>query len=108
MSAGGRHRCDGFHGFPGRADSEKSSQRVYLFYGARCPEMLIYRPQVESAGQRSAGLTVHYFAEEDYEGTDCQPGLMDAETVLGSVANPFSLTYYLAGPPAMIRRSGPG
>ncbi len=83
--------------------TEESLQHVYLFYGARRPDLLIYRPQVEAAAQRCLGLRVRYFAEEDYEGTDCQPGLMDAETVLGSVPNPFSLTYYLAGPPGMIQ-----
>jgi len=77
-------------------------QQVHLFYGARRPELLIYRPLVQAAAQRCPGLQVHYFAEYDYDGTDCQPGRIEAETILGSVPEPLSLTYYLAGPPGMI------
>ena len=80
----------------------ETPQQVYLFYGARRPELLIYRPLVQTAVQRCPGLQVHYFAEQEFAGSDCQPGRIEAETVFGSVPKPLALTYYLAGPPAMI------
>ncbi len=76
---------------------------VHLFYGARRPGLLIYRPLVEAAMQRCARLQVHFLAEQEAEGTDCLPGRIEAEAVFGSVPDPLSVTYYLAGPPEMIR-----
>jgi ferredoxin-NADP reductase len=77
--------------------------RIHLFYGARRRGQLIYRPLVEAAAQRCTGLRVRYFAEQDFEGTDCQPGRIDVEAVFGTVPEPLSLAYYLAGPPGMIQ-----
>jgi ferredoxin-NADP reductase len=57
----------------------------------------------QAAAQRCPGLQVHYFAEQDFEGTDCKPGQIDVETVFGTVPEPLSLAYYLAGPSEMIR-----
>jgi ferredoxin-NADP reductase len=78
-------------------------QHVHLFYGARRPGQLIYRPLVQATAQRCPGLQVRYFAEQDFDGTDCLPGRIEAETVFNSVPEPLSLTYYLAGPPAMVQ-----
>ena len=62
---------------------------------------------VESAAQRCPGVHVRYFAEQDSDGTDCLPGKIEAETVFGSVPEPLSLTYYLAGPPQMLKAIAP-
>jgi len=56
--------------------------QVHLFYGARRPGQLIYRPLVQAVAQRCPGLQVRYYAELDFEGTDCLPG--------GSKRKPFS------------------
>jgi ferredoxin-NADP reductase len=76
---------------------------IHLFYGARRPGHLVYRPLVQAVTLRCPGLRVHYFAEQDFEGTDCQPGRIDVETVFGTVPEPLALAYYLAGPQEMIR-----
>ena len=78
-------------------------QRVHLFYGARRPDLLIYRSLVQAAAQRCPRLQLHYSAEQDFDGTDYRPGRIDTETVFGSVPEPLALTYYLAGPPEMIQ-----
>ncbi len=78
-------------------------QRVHLLYGARRPDLLIYRPLVETARERCPGLHAQYFAEQDFEGTDCLPGRIEVETVWKSVPEPPTLTYYLAGPTEMIQ-----
>jgi ferredoxin-NADP reductase len=77
--------------------------RIHLFYGARRRGQLIYRPLVEAAAQRCPRLQAHYFAEQDFEGTDCLPGLIKVETVFEAVPEPLSLLYYLAGPPEMVQ-----
>ena len=85
-----------------------TTQHVHLFYGARRPDLLIYRPLVQAVAQRCPGLHVRYYAEQDFAGSACQPGRIDAEHVFRSVPEPLSLTYYLAGPPAMLKSLSAG
>jgi Na+-transporting NADH:ubiquinone oxidoreductase subunit NqrF len=73
-----------------------------LFYGARCPDLLIYRPLVNIALQRCPNLQVWFLAEQDADGNNCILGLIDAATVFKHIAHPLSVTYYIAGPPVMI------
>jgi ferredoxin-NADP reductase len=75
---------------------------VYLFYGARCPDLLIYWSLVEAVRQRCSNLKVWYFTEQDAEGKECILGRIDTVTVYNSIPDPLSRVYYLAGPPAMI------
>ncbi len=79
------------------------AHQVQLFYGARRPGQLIYRPLVQAAARRCPALQVRYFAEQDWDGTDCLPGRIEAEHVFRSIHHPLSLTYYLAGPPGMVQ-----
>jgi len=78
-------------------------QKIFFFYGARHPDLLIYKTLVQAAVQCCPGLHAYYFAETNFAGTDCRPGRIEAETVFESVPAPLSLTYYLAGPPGMIQ-----
>jgi ferredoxin-NADP reductase len=80
---------------------------VELFYGARHPGLLIYRPVVESAVQNCPRLRVHYFAEQHAEEAGCHPGVITARAVLESLTIPLDYTYYLAGPPAMLHNLVP-
>ena len=57
---------------------------------------------MESAAQRCPGLHVRYYAEQDFEGTDCLPGRIEVEAVFHSIPEPLSPFYYLDGPPEMI------
>ena len=81
---------------------ENHACQVQLFYGAQRPHLLIYRSLVEAAALRCPALKIHFLAERDSDGTGCLPGRIEPEIVLGSVPNPLSLLYYLAGPPAMV------
>jgi ferredoxin-NADP reductase len=76
---------------------------VHLLYGARCPELLIFRPLVEEACQRSSHLHVLYMVEQDSNGTDYVPGRINLDLVWKSLPDPLAVTYYLAGPPEMLR-----
>jgi ferredoxin-NADP reductase len=75
---------------------------VYLFYGARCPELLIYRSQAMAAQLRCPNLKVWFLAEQDAERNGCIFGRIDTAVVTRFIPDPLSLTYYLAGPPEMI------
>jgi ferredoxin-NADP reductase len=76
---------------------------VRLFYGARRPDLLIYRPLVEAASKRSSSLQAVCMAEQSNNGTDCLPGRLDLDTVWERIPDPLAVTYYIAGPPEMIR-----
>jgi ferredoxin-NADP reductase len=78
-------------------------QRVYLFYGARCPDLLIYRSLVMAAQDRCPNLKVWFIVEQDAEKDDYILGRVDAGTVFQTVADPLCINYYLAGPPEMIK-----
>jgi ferredoxin-NADP reductase len=80
-----------------------TSNQIHLFYGARRPDLLIYRPLVQAAAQRCPGLHACYFAEENFAGSDCRPGRIEVGAVFACVSDPLALTYYLAGPPGMIQ-----
>ena len=74
---------------------------VHLFYGARRPELLIYRSLAESAAERCPNLRNVFLAEQ--ASIDCQPGRIDPDIVWKNLPNPLVYIYYLAGPPEMLR-----
>lgn len=76
--------------------------QVTLFYGARDPDLLLYRPLVEEAAARCPQLKATFMAEQQ-AGADCLPGRLSAECVLDSLPDPLGVTYYLSGPPEMLR-----
>jgi nitric oxide dioxygenase len=77
-------------------------QQIDLFYGARQPDLLVYRPLVEEAARRCPSLHAHFFAEQDVNGADCLPGRLVMGTIGGLIRALESVTYYLSGPPAML------
>ncbi len=81
---------------------EDHSHSVHFFYGARRPDLLIYRPAVEAAACRCRAIQAHFLAEQDAEGTGCIPGRITEKTILGFIPDPLAVTYYVAGPPEMI------
>jgi ferredoxin-NADP reductase len=76
---------------------------VYLFYGARLPRLLIYRPLVEAIRHRCPELVVQYFAEHESERNDCLSGRLDLGVVWDRLPDPQALPYYLSGPPEMLQ-----
>ena len=76
---------------------------VYLFYGARCPELLIFRPLSEEARQRCSHLHALYLVEQGNDGPEYISGRINLDLVWKSLPNPLVVKYYLAGPPEMLR-----
>ncbi len=78
-------------------------RNVHLFYGARCPELLIFRPLVEEARQRCLRLHALYLVEQGSDSIAYIPGRIDLNVVWKSFPDPLVARYYLAGPPEMLR-----
>ena len=76
---------------------------IDLIYGARRPDLLIYRPEVEKAAERCPTLHIHLLAEQDAVREGCLPGKITAGKIVELVPLPLSREYYLAGPPEMVK-----
>ena len=78
-------------------------QAVVLAYGARSPQLLIYRDLLEQSRARVTGLDVVYFVEHDAQR---QPGAISGRVSVDAVwpklRAPDATNFYIAGPPAMI------
>jgi ferredoxin-NADP reductase len=77
-------------------------QQIDLFYGARQPGLLVYRPMVQEAEARCPGLHAHFLAEQNPDGAGCLPGRLDMGTIGPLTRDPQTVIYYLSGPPAML------
>jgi len=86
--------------------------RVFLVYGARKPELLLYRESIDVKAGTNNGFHVSYFVETDEknknDSTNAQSpgfftGCVSLEAIWTRLKNPREATYYIAGPPAMIQ-----
>jgi ferredoxin-NADP reductase len=88
------------------------SHTVYLAYGARNRDLLIYRPLLEKRAKEISQLKVLYFMEDgvnnplhpepaaernEYSGRIALP------TLWQKVRNPFEAVFYISGPPLMLK-----
>jgi ferredoxin-NADP reductase len=91
-----------------------AGQSVTLAYGARTDSLLIYRDIVERCAQRLPSLDVAYFVEHDGESdppaperrVPATPGRVSVAAVWPRLRRPFETTYYISGPPPMLRTIG--
>ena len=87
--------------------SAKSAHKVYLAYGARTADLLIYRNLIDQCAKEARHLRRWYFVEE------CQVdlsltgpailGKLSVKEIWGQIDDPFASTFYLSGPPDMIK-----
>jgi len=92
-------------------------QSVTLAYGARTNSLLIYRDVVERCAQRLPSLDVSYFVENFVENDGesdpvvegrvrSTPGRVSVEAVWPRLGRPFDASFYISGPPPMLRTIG--
>ena len=107
----------------------KHPSKVYLIYGARNRNLLIYRDMIENQVSRITKLKTFYFIETMQSENKAQPtqltqqtqltqltqltqqtlitceipGCLSPEAIWNQLGNPQETTYYIAGPPAMIQ-----
>lgn len=75
---------------------------IDLFYGARLPELLIYRSVVEAAAARCPSLRAHYLSEQNAIGAGCLAGRLEWRTIGPLIRAPQAMTFFLSGPPPML------
>ena len=83
---------------------------VYLVYGVRNRELLIYRDMIENQANLIPSLKTFYFIETQQtpqtqltQQTQIFEGCLSLEKVWNQLEKPNEATYYIAGPPAMIQ-----
>lgn len=81
---------------------------VRLFYGARTPELLLFRDTIDNCCKCVDSFTYSLFAESGHPDANVQTGRLDLARILGEVTSPRGAYYYLAGPPAMIENFSQG
>lgn len=78
---------------------------VYLAYGARQRDLLIYRDMVEQRTRMTKRLHAFYFIES--ETGELQPheaaGRLSVDAIWPWVPNPSEAIYYVSGPPPMLK-----
>jgi ferredoxin-NADP reductase len=75
---------------------------VLLAYGARHPGLLVYREVVESCIARNRSVAALYFVEQNTD-TRAIGGRVAVEPVWARVRSPLKASYFIAGPPLMLR-----
>lgn len=77
---------------------------VHVFYGARRPELLIYRSLAEDFAHRCRKARLYLYSEQG-DGADpaIHCGRLDVVNIACHLVSADRLTYYVAGPPGMIR-----
>ena len=86
--------------------SAKSAHKVYLAYGARTADLLIYRNLIDQCANEARHLRQWYFVEEghvDPSLTGPILGKLSVKDIWGQIDDPFASTFYLSGPPDMIK-----
>ena len=75
-----------------------------LHYGARTPELLIYRPLADRCSAQVPGFKVRYYSERGHSGRDSgiQPGSLDIARIVADTARLDDVAFYLSGPKPMI------
>lgn len=76
---------------------------VTLAYGARTPELLIYRDLLTARAALIPALRTCYFVERGEPAPDRVIGRLSVEAVWPHIPAPGQATYYLSGPPVMLR-----
>jgi len=85
-------------------------QRIYLAYGARTWDLLIYQNLVQQCVKTVPRLRAFYFIEQgiiekssDGRGSDEFVGRISLDAIWPQIQRPFEANFYLSGPPQMIK-----
>lgn len=81
---------------------DATSAPVTVAYGARTPELLIYRAAIDACAVRAPSLDALYFAERGATPAE-RSGRVSVEAVWPRLAVPLQADFYISGPPPMLR-----
>jgi ferredoxin-NADP reductase len=81
--------------------------QVYLAYGARDSNLLIYRDLAELRAKIVSQFKPFYFVEQDTDGESAARseivGRLSVAAMWQHIENPMAATYYISGPPPMLK-----
>ena len=87
--------------------SVKSAHKVYQAYGTRTADLLVYRHLADQCAKECRYLKPWYFVEEGqvdpYLPGPAILGKLSVKEIWRQIADPFVSTFYLSGPPDMIK-----
>jgi len=87
--------------------SANSAQKVYLAYGARTVDLLIYRNLIDQYAEQARHLRQWYFVEKGQVNPSLTGpailGKLSVKEIWGQIDDLFASTFYLSGPPDMIK-----
>lgn len=88
-------------------------KKVFLAYGARKPELLLYKKSIDAKVGVNNGFRAFYFLESCGSTNGCGTantrstkfisGCLSLDSIWDQLDNPLGTKYYMAGPPAMIK-----
>lgn len=82
---------------------------IYLFYGARCIELLIYREMLSKVKRSVSRFFPYYFVEmapypsSPNNNFHAHTGRLAIDQIWSLLPTPFQTVYYLSGPPLMCK-----
>lgn len=86
--------------------SANSTQKVYLAYGARTNDLLIYRNLIDQHAREAPHLRLWYFVEEEPVDSSLigseKIGMLSVKEIWGLIDDPLGSAFFLSGPPGMI------
>lgn len=92
-----------FTAFLGTVAQHPSAPPVTLLYGARTPDLLVYRDVLDSWRAVAPSLVIHYYAEADGDGRQVTTGRLSCELAFNAARDPHKALFYFSGPPAMLK-----
>lgn len=95
----------GITAFSAYLEQLENSQKnfIYLFYGARSFDLLIYRSMIDGKIKTCPKLKVWYFSENGQPQEDHEiKGKLSIQSAFDFLNNPSKKEYYLSGPPDML------
>ncbi|HWR50343.1 MAG TPA: FAD-dependent oxidoreductase [Bryobacteraceae bacterium] len=77
--------------------------RAILHYGARRPELLVYRELADRCASRVPGFTARYYAQDGAGDAAVRPGMLDVDAIVRDTGATANVSFYISGPRSMIR-----
>jgi len=86
--------------------SDNAAKKVFLAYGARTADLLIYRTPIDECAKKAQYLRRWYFVEKGRVDSALRGpmilGKLSVREIWRQIDNPLASTFYLSGPPDMI------
>ena len=92
-----------FTAFLGTLAQRPSAPPVTLLYGARTPDLLVYRDLLETWRTGAPSLAIQYYAETGTNSYQVNAGRLTCEAAYKATKDPGKVTFYFSGPPAMLK-----